>query len=87
MFPAGGHLESDQDLPDSNFKGNNPRTIVTNWPGGFRGEDLWMCFQKDSYLIPRPPSWDDRNYSYGHQLYPSELLGQLEINLVTMVLG
>jgi hypothetical protein len=28
--------------------------------------------KKDSYLIPRPPSWDDRNYSYGHQLYPSE---------------
>jgi hypothetical protein len=27
--------------------------------------------QKDSYPIPRPPSWDDRNYSYGHQLYPS----------------
>ena len=26
--------------------------------------------KKDSYLIPRPPSWDDRNYSYGHQLYP-----------------
>jgi hypothetical protein len=29
--------------------------------------------KKDSYLIPRPPSWDDRNYSYGHQLYSSEL--------------
>jgi hypothetical protein len=28
--------------------------------------------QKDSYLIPRPPSWDDCNYSYGHQLYPSD---------------
>jgi len=27
--------------------------------------------KKDSYLIPRPPSWNDRNYSYGHQLYPS----------------
>jgi len=27
--------------------------------------------KKDSYLIPRPPSWDDRNCSYGHQLYPS----------------
>ena len=27
--------------------------------------------KKDSYLIPRLPSWDDRNYSYGHQLYPS----------------
>ena len=27
--------------------------------------------KKDSYLIPRPPSWDDRNYIYGHQLYPS----------------
>jgi hypothetical protein len=23
--------------------------------------------KKDSYLIARPPSWDDRNYSYGHQ--------------------
>jgi hypothetical protein len=23
-------------------------------------------------LAPRPPSWDDRNYSYGHQLYPSD---------------
>jgi hypothetical protein len=30
--------------------------------------------KKDSYPIPRPPSWDDRNYSYGHQLYPSEHL-------------
>ena len=27
--------------------------------------------KKDSYLIPRPPSWDDPNYSYGHQLYPN----------------
>ena len=26
--------------------------------------------KKDSYPIPRPPSWDDRNYSY--QLYPSD---------------
>jgi hypothetical protein len=30
--------------------------------------------KKDSYLIPRPPSWDDRNYSYGHQLYPCEYM-------------
>ena len=29
--------------------------------------------KKDSYPIPRPPSWDDRNCSYGQQLYPSEL--------------
>jgi len=29
--------------------------------------------KKDSYLIPRPPTWDDRNCSYGHQLYPSEV--------------
>jgi hypothetical protein len=28
--------------------------------------------KKDSYPIPRPPSWDDHNYSYGHQLYPSD---------------
>jgi hypothetical protein len=28
--------------------------------------------KKDSCPIPRPPSWDDRIYSYGHQLYPSE---------------
>jgi hypothetical protein len=27
--------------------------------------------KKDSYLIPRPASWDDRNYNYGHQLYLS----------------
>jgi hypothetical protein len=27
--------------------------------------------KNDSYLIPCPSSWDDRNYSYGHQLYPS----------------
>jgi hypothetical protein len=27
--------------------------------------------KKDSYPIPRPQSWDDRNCSYGHQLYPS----------------
>jgi hypothetical protein len=25
--------------------------------------------KKDSYLIPRPPSWDDRIYTYGHQPY------------------
>ena len=39
--------------------------------------------KKDSYPIPRPPSWDDRNYSYGHQLYPSETFEKLnnkEIN-------
>ena len=30
--------------------------------------------KKDSYPIPRPPSWGDRNCSYGHQLYPSESL-------------
>ena len=29
--------------------------------------------KKDSYLISCPPSWDDRNYSYGHQLYPSDI--------------
>jgi len=23
-------------------------------------------------LIDKKDSWDDRNYSYGHQLYPSE---------------
>ena len=28
--------------------------------------------KKHSYLIPRPPSWDDRNCSYGHQLYHSD---------------
>ena len=28
--------------------------------------------KKDSYPIPRPRSWDDRNCSYGHQLYPSD---------------
>ena len=27
--------------------------------------------KKDSYLIPCPLFWDDRNYSYGHHLYPS----------------
>jgi hypothetical protein len=32
--------------------------------------------KKDSYLISRPPSWDDRNYSYGHQLYPSEVVSE-----------
>ena len=30
--------------------------------------------EKDSYLISCPPSWDDRNNSYGHQLYPSDSL-------------
>ena len=28
--------------------------------------------KKDSYLISYPSSQDDRNYSYGHQLYPSD---------------
>ena len=31
--------------------------------------------KKHSYLIPRPPSWDDRSCSYGHQLYPSDCWG------------
>ena len=35
--------------------------------------------KKDSYSIPRPPSWDDRNCSYGHQLYPSDNLSVLEV--------
>jgi hypothetical protein len=30
--------------------------------------------KKDSYPFSCPPSWDDRNYSYGHQLYPSEYI-------------
>jgi len=30
--------------------------------------------KKDSYPISCPPSLDDRNYSYGHQLYPSEYI-------------
>jgi hypothetical protein len=30
--------------------------------------------KKDSYPIPRPPSWDDHNCSYGHQLYHSEYI-------------
>jgi hypothetical protein len=37
----------------------------------FKSDFLNLIDKKDSYLIPRPPSWDDRNYSYGHQLYPS----------------
>jgi hypothetical protein len=28
--------------------------------------------KKHFYLIPRPPSWDDRICNYGHQLYHSE---------------
>ena len=28
--------------------------------------------KKDSYPIPRSPSWDNRNCSYGHQLYLSD---------------
>jgi hypothetical protein len=28
--------------------------------------------KKYFYLILRLPSWDDRNCSYGHQLYPSD---------------
>jgi hypothetical protein len=30
--------------------------------------------KKDSYPISCLPSWDDRNYSYCHQLYPSEYI-------------
>jgi hypothetical protein len=33
--------------------------------------------KKHSYLIPRPPSWDDRHCSYGHQLYHSEYYVEL----------
>ena len=32
----------------------------------------YLIDKKDSYPIPRPPSWDDRNCSYGHQLYPCD---------------
>jgi hypothetical protein len=31
--------------------------------------------KKDSYLIPCPPSWDDRNYSYGHQPITENYIG------------
>jgi hypothetical protein len=40
--------------------------------------------KKDSYPIPRLPSWDDRNYSYVHQFYPCEVLssqGFLSVDL------
>ena len=30
--------------------------------------------KKESYLILCLPSWNDRKYSYSHQLYPSESL-------------
>jgi hypothetical protein len=54
--------------------------------------------KKDSYLIPRPPSWDDRNYSYSHQFYPSglvyfkksfplKLLGQMNRNWLGRIYG
>ena len=33
-----------------------------------------MCHLR--YII-ETTSWDDRNYSYGHQLYPSEYLNNL----------
>ena len=33
--------------------------------------------KKEPYLISCPPSWDGRNYSYGHQLYPSEYINVL----------
>ena len=52
--------------------------------------------KKDSYLISCPPSWDDHNYSYGHQLYPSGVSGSMltvflykavsEINLTYFIL-
>ena len=46
MFPAGGHLGLEPDLPDTIWKGDHPRTIVAklgfSWPSSFRGEDLWM---------------------------------------------
>jgi hypothetical protein len=29
MFPAGGHLGSDTELPDTILKGDHPRTIMT----------------------------------------------------------
>jgi len=37
--------------------------------------------KKDSYPIPRPPSWDDRNCSYGHQLYPSDDIAEINAQL------
>ena len=39
---------------DTILKGDHPRTIVTNfdssWLGGFRKEDLWMCFPRVFYV-------------------------------------
>ena len=32
--------------------------------------------KKDYFLIQRPPSWDDRNYSYGHQHYHNDIVYQ-----------
>jgi hypothetical protein len=36
--------------------------------------------KNDSYLIPRPPSWDDRNYSYGHQ----PLILSISVNIMIL---
>ena len=41
--------------------------------------------KKDSYPIPRPPSRDDRNCSYGHQLYPSDADGCSQKLLMNVV--
>jgi hypothetical protein len=52
IFTVFRHLGSDLDLPDTILKGDHPRTIVTkldsSWLGGFREEDLWMCFSRGS---------------------------------------
>jgi hypothetical protein len=44
MFPTGGHLGLEPDLPDTILKGNHPMTIVAklgfNWPSSFRGEEV-----------------------------------------------
>ena len=52
MFTACRHLWSDPDLTNTILKGDHPRTSVTklysSWLGGFREEDLWMCFSRGS---------------------------------------
>jgi hypothetical protein len=50
-------------------KEDGMKTLIENLDIHYRNN---LIAKKDSYLISCPPSWDDRNYSYGHQIYPSD---------------
>jgi len=60
MFPAGGHLGLDTDLPDTILKGDHTRTVEikfgSNWSNSFVEENLSMYFPYGPMLTMFPDS-------------------------------